>query len=212
MPLGFITTTLAIALHSFLSHEVLHGHPFRVKALNEALVFPAIGLFIPYGRFRDTHLAHHRDENLTDPYDDPESNYLDPKVWAHLNTPVQKILRFNNTLLGRILIGPLVSQITFMWSDWAMIQRSDADIRNAWIWHFVGMVPVIWWMGRVMQLPVLAYVLAAYFGLSILKIRTLFGASRSYRCPRPHGGDRKSGVLLVHISEQQFPHRASFPP
>ena len=28
------------------------------------------------------HLAHHRDAMLTDPYDDPESNYLDPAVWA----------------------------------------------------------------------------------------------------------------------------------
>ncbi len=51
-PLGFAATTLAVALHSSLSHEVLHGHPFRIKVLNEALVFPAIGVFMPYGRFR----------------------------------------------------------------------------------------------------------------------------------------------------------------
>ena len=46
-------TTLAIAQFSSLQHEVLHGHPFRNRAWNEALVFAGITLFIPYGRFRD---------------------------------------------------------------------------------------------------------------------------------------------------------------
>jgi fatty acid desaturase len=72
--------TLALNRFSSLSHEVLHGHPFRTRAWNEALVFPALGLFIPYGRFRETHLAHHHDPVLTDPYDDPESHFVDPAV------------------------------------------------------------------------------------------------------------------------------------
>jgi fatty acid desaturase len=71
-----------LAQHSSLQHEALHGHPFRNQRLNDALVFPALGLLVPYRRFRDTHLAHHHDPNLTDPYDDPESNYLDPAVDA----------------------------------------------------------------------------------------------------------------------------------
>jgi hypothetical protein len=59
----------------------LHGHPTRSAALNEALVFPALGLFVPYRSFRDTHLRHHNDANLTDPYDDPESWYLPLPEW-----------------------------------------------------------------------------------------------------------------------------------
>jgi len=70
---------LAAAMHSSLCHEALHGHPTRLKWLNEALVFAQLSLVIPYGRFHDLHLVHHTDENLTDPYDDPESNYRDPK-------------------------------------------------------------------------------------------------------------------------------------
>lgn len=84
LPLGTGLAALFIALHSSLSHEALHGHPFADRRLNAALVFPCLGLFVPYGRFRDLHLAHHRDSILTDPYDDPESNYLDPAVWAAL--------------------------------------------------------------------------------------------------------------------------------
>ena len=51
---------------------------------SEAMVFPSFLLLIPYLRFKDTHLAHHHDPALTDPYDDPESNFLDPAVWAQL--------------------------------------------------------------------------------------------------------------------------------
>lgn len=55
--LGILLTGLAIAQFSSLQHEILHGHPFRSRALNEALAFPALTLTVPYGRFRDTHLA-----------------------------------------------------------------------------------------------------------------------------------------------------------
>ncbi|WP_297341941.1 fatty acid desaturase, partial [Pseudophaeobacter sp.] len=95
------------ALHSSLTHEALHGHPFRNRLLNEALLFLPLTLFIPYGRFRDTHLAHHRDERLTDPYDDPESNFQDPEIWAQMPGWQRGVLRLNNTLLGRGLLGAL---------------------------------------------------------------------------------------------------------
>ena len=99
---------VVLAQHSSLQHEVIHGHPTRNQRLNEALVFPALGLLIPYERFRDMHLAHHYDPLLTDPHDDPESNYLDPAVWARLRRPVRALLAVNNTLLGRMLIGPFL--------------------------------------------------------------------------------------------------------
>jgi len=179
LPLAMVVTALTLALHSSLSHEALHGHPFRVKKLNEAMVFPAIGLFIPYIRFRDTHLEHHRDENLTDPYDDPETNYMDPAVWGRLSRPMQVALRFNNTLIGRLVIGPVVAQVNFMGADWRLIRGGDRAVAWAWIWHFVGVVPVILWLAYVAQMPVWAYVLSAYIGISIIKIRT-FLEHRAY--------------------------------
>ena len=188
LPLAVLVTTLTLALHSSLSHEVLHGHPFRSRLLNEALVFPAIGLFIPYIRFRDTHLDHHRDELLTDPYDDPESNYLDPAVWDHLSQPKRLILRFNNTLIGRLLIGPVVAQLGFMAADWRLIRQGQRHVAWAWVWHIVGVVPVMFWLIYVAQMPIWAYVLAAYMGISIIKIRT-FLEHRAY--------DRVTGRTVV---------------
>ncbi|MFU8883292.1 MAG: fatty acid desaturase, partial [Rhodobacterales bacterium] len=172
LPLGMVMVTLAAALHSSLSHEVLHGHPTRWRALNEALVFPALTLCIPYLRFRDTHLAHHHDAILTDPYDDPESNYLDPAVWARLPALSRGVLLFNNRLIGRLLIGPLVGQVAFMVSDWRAIRGGDRAVLAGWLWHFPALALVIGWMAAVGQMPLWAFLLASYAGLSILKIRT----------------------------------------
>ena len=103
-----IALAVTLTLQSSLSHEVLHGHPFPNRRLNEALVILPLGLFVPYARFRDLHLEHHRDADLTDPYDDPESNYLDPAVWRGLPGWKRGLFAANNTLLGRMLLGPAI--------------------------------------------------------------------------------------------------------
>ena len=171
-PLGFVVTMLAITLHSSLQHEVLHGHPFASRLANEALMFLPLGVIYPYGRFRDLHLAHHRDENLTDPYDDPESNYMDPKVWVRLSPALRVILRANNTLLGRMLIGPAVSVFALLRGDLAAIRAGDRAIRRDWLLHLAGMVPVLVWLVTVAAIPFWLFVLSCYGALSILKIRT----------------------------------------
>lgn len=172
LPLGIALTALAIAQFASLQHEVLHGHPFRSRRLNEALVFPALTLVVPYIRFRDTHLAHHHDPSLTDPYDDPESNYLDPQVWARLPAPLRLVLRANNTLAGRMAIGPVVSTGVMLRDDLAAIRRGDGAVRAAWLWHGAGVALVVAWLAMVGHMAVWAYVLAAYLAYSLLKIRT----------------------------------------
>jgi len=172
LPLAIALTGLAIAQFSSLQHEVLHGHPFRWRPLNEALVFPALTVVVPYLRFRDMHLAHHHDPSLTDPYDDPETNYLDPAVWHRLPAALRLMLRANNTLAGRVVLGPAISTALLMGQDLRAILRGDAGVLSAWVWHGLGLVPVVVWLLTVGQMPVWAYLVAVYFGLSLLKIRT----------------------------------------
>lgn len=171
-PLGVVLTVLAIAQFSSLQHEVLHGHPFRSRRLSEALVFPALTLFVPYIRFRDTHLAHHRDERLTDPYDDPESNYLDPAVWARLSLPMRALLRVNNTLAGRILLGPAISTWAFVRGDARAIRAGDRAVLAAWAWHLPGLGLVAAWLWAMPGMGWGAYLGAAYAAYGVLKIRT----------------------------------------
>ncbi|KUJ82016.1 fatty acid desaturase [Ruegeria profundi] len=162
---------LVAALHSSLTHEALHGHPFRSRWLNEALMALPLTLFIPYQRFRDLHLAHHRDETLTDPYDDPESNYLDPKVWTSLQPWQKRMLSVNNTLLGRIVLGPAIGQVMFMRDEVHGALRGDNEILRAWAIHLLGVAAVLWVVSQTLM-PIWAYLLSAYFGLGLVKIRT----------------------------------------
>ncbi|MEO1775381.1 MAG: fatty acid desaturase [Pseudomonadota bacterium] len=169
--LMILPLAVVIALHSSLQHEVLHGHPFRSRRLSEATVWLPLGLVVPYQRFRDTHLAHHRDERLTDPYDDPESNYLDPAVWNRLPGVARVLLRANNTLAGRMLIGPAIGTARLLRDDaWAFL-AGDRAVMAAWAWHLAGLIPLILWLTLV-GTPWWVMALGAYGGLSLLRIRT----------------------------------------
>ncbi|MEP2784543.1 MAG: fatty acid desaturase [Pseudoruegeria sp.] len=184
--LAGVITTLAIAQHSSLQHEIIHGHPFQNHRLNDALVFPAIGLAIPYGRFRDTHLAHHKDSNLTDPYDDPESNFLAPVQWSGLCAIRRPLFVANNTLLGRMIIGPALGQICFMKSD---VRSGDMRIVGSWLSHTLSSAIIVCSVVRYSSLPIWGYLLCAYFALSVLKIRT-------YLEHRAHDKSRARTVVI----------------
>lgn len=173
LPVGLAVLVLGpvVALHGSLTHEVVHGHPFRSQFLNAALVFPALTLSVPYARFRATHLAHHHDERLTDPYDDPESNYLDPKVWGQMTRPMQALLRFNNRLVGRLLIGPVLGQVFWMISDYRAWRSGDRAVLVGWVMHLPAAALVLWlvWLS---PLPVWAFLAGVYLGHALLRIRT----------------------------------------
>lgn len=170
--IAYPAAVLAIALHSSLQHEVLHGHPTPSQGLNAALVSLPVGLFIPYERFRDTHHAHHRDENLTDPYDDPESNFLDPAAWAALPLPLRLLLAINNTLLGRMILGPAIGLAGFLRGDLRAALDGDRAVIRAWFLHALGLAPVIAWLVAWSAIPGWTYLALAYAAMSLLKIRT----------------------------------------
>ncbi len=171
LPLALLLTALSVTLHSSLQHEVLHGHPFASRRLNEALVCLPIGLVYPYGRFRDLHLAHHRDEHLTDPYDDPETNFLCPRVWADLSPLRRRLLTANNSLFGRMVAGPAITVSAFVRDDMAAILRGDRTILRQWLLHLAGVAAIVAWLWQA-AMPGWAYAVACYAGLSVLKVRT----------------------------------------
>ncbi len=167
-----ILLAVVIALHSSLQHETLHMLEPRWPVLGYLIAAPALGLAIPYDRFRDLHLAHHINENLTDPYDDPETNYLSAEVWKTLPIVQQYILRFNNTFLGRIIIGPLVGQIYFVISEYRAIHDGDQAAIRGWIRFIPAVIVVLVWLIIFGSVSATAYFTACYLGLSILKVRT----------------------------------------
>ncbi len=193
-----------ITWHSSLQHEALHGHPFPGTLANEALVFPALGLFIPYRRFRTLHLSHHRDRNLTDPYDDPESFYLHPARWQDLAWPLQRLLRVNNSLAGRLLLGPAIALAVFWRRDSAAIARGDRRVAADWLVHFAALAPVIVLVGR-SAVPLWAYAIGAYAGMSLLMLRTFLEhqAHRRARCRTVVIEDR-GPLALLFLNNNNF--------
>lgn len=167
-----ILLAFLIALHSSISHEILHGHPTKNDYLNSIFVFPAVGIFIPFLRFKDTHLEHHKNENLTDPYDDPETNFIDPNTWKKLGYFVQFTLNLNNTLLGRMLIGPFISQYKFIKSEIEFLFNGNERVILAWIMHFFGFSVAYYFFVIFHEVGFAHWIIGAYAALSILKIRT----------------------------------------
>mgnify|MGYP001826171461 CR=1 FL=1 len=168
LPVGVVFCGIMIALHASLQHEVIHGHPFRVQWCNDLLIWPPLLLTVPYARFKTTHLAHHNDEVITDPYDDPESNYLAGDVWERLPRAAQFLLRFNNTIAGRLTVGPAIGTISFFICEWRI---RDKEVQRAWLWHLPA-VSAVGLLVAASPMPFWAYLIAAYLGMCILKLRT----------------------------------------
>ncbi|RWK00709.1 fatty acid desaturase [Mesorhizobium sp.] len=171
--LALAALALILALQSSLMHEVLHGHPTRNARINEAFVFLPIGIVWPFRRFKTIHLRHHADERLTDPLDDPESYYQ--ALWMHEEMPptMRLLLKLNNTMVGRLILGPWLSSIGFFIDDARQIAAGDKAIRNAWLLHAVGIAVAVSIVTLGFGIPLWLYILVpVWLGQSLISIRT----------------------------------------
>ncbi len=169
LPLG----AYCAGLHSSLQHEVLHGHPTRHRRLNEALVFVTPTLWLPFQRYRETHLTHHKDLHLTDPVKDPESYYLLPESWARLDGPTRLLYVFNHTLFGRMLVGPAIGIFRFWTDELEQVFKGDSGKGKAWAWFAASCAITLLWVVGVCGMPFWQYyVLIAYPGISLALVRS----------------------------------------
>lgn len=166
----------AATLHGSLRHEAIHGHPTASAPLNEALVFPALDLFFPYRRFKETHLRHHCDARLTDPYDDPESWYVAEADWTAASPAMRAALRVNATLLGRLVLGPWLAAAGLWRADLRDLRVNRARrgvILGAYARHAVGAALCLgaaWTLGGVD--PLSYALLVAWPATALLMLRS----------------------------------------
>jgi fatty acid desaturase len=162
-----------VAWHSSLQHELLHGHPTASARINHALGFPPLSLWLSYGRFRASHLRHHRDEHLTDPLDDPESAYVEPGRWQNLNPLCRALIRAQTTLLGRLVLGPAWIAGNFLLAELRGIAAGDRARMRTMIGHLCGIMLVALWVKTACDMSLWFYLLAiVYPGTSLLLIRS----------------------------------------
>ena len=172
-PLLFVGGAWVVAWHSSLQHELIHGHPTRWPAVNRALGLPPLVLFLPFDRYRALHLAHHRDHHLTDPLEDPESQYWTETDWRALHPLARVVVRCIARLAGRLVIGPIWAIGRFLYRDAGRWRRDLPGIRAAWATHLPMLALVLIWVVGVCRMNPLAYVLCFMLpGFSLLMVRS----------------------------------------
>jgi len=162
-----------VALHGSLQHEATHGFPSRDPFLNGAAVYPSLWLWLPYPVYRDAHLAHHRDERLTCPLTDPESNYVTPSMWAAMGPVHRRIRHALTTLAGRLILGPPY----VVWRAFRRVvsawEAGDSAYLAQWLWHLPAAAVVLVWVMAICRIPFWQYILLyAYPGLSLTLLRS----------------------------------------
>lgn len=151
-----------------LQHELIHGHPTRHARINAALGTAPLAIWYPYPVYRDSHLAHHHDEQLTLPGVDPESYYLPPSSQTGWRF---SLARWCNTTPGRLLLGPLLGWMATLRSAWHTADRLTA---SSWLSHFLLVAALLYgvWLAGIHPLY---YLLAiAYPALGLAMVRSFY--------------------------------------
>lgn len=143
-----------VTLWLSLQHELLHGHPTRSTLVNKLLGYAPFAVWYPYTLYRDSHLLHHRDEDLTLPGIDPESRYLNQQQWADSSRVQRSMHWLTKTVLGRFLLAaPLgISRVACVVPAARGVPCPSRAVAGAQWWVFgAGLRPVVMrrWRGFV---------------------------------------------------------------
>lgn len=156
------TTALMIPLTVLwmsLQHELLHGHPTRHLWLNKLLGYAPFAVWYPYTLYRDTHMQHHRDEDLTLPDLDPESRYLSQLTWQQTG-PVMRVLRWlDKTPPGRLLFGVPLALCSLITGESRRLLSGERQAWMMWATHGFFLILMFAFIERCSVLSSLHYLL-----------------------------------------------------
>ena len=172
-PVLLLAGAWIIAWQMNLQHEIIHGHPTPSRAVNDAIGLWPLSLWLPFSLYRTTHLRHHQDANLTDPFEDPESYYWTTAGWRDLGPFGRAVAQAQSTLLGRIVLGPAWMIGRFLTDLARDVWRGKEGVRAVVAWHLVTCVPVLIWVIGVCGMPVWVYLACfIYPGMSLAMVRS----------------------------------------
>ncbi len=161
------------AFHGSLQHETVHGHPTHWRWVNEVLVSLPLGFIFPYRRYRDLHLRHHNDANLTDPFEDPESYFWPLSHYRRMRPFMRKLFEINNTFAGRLMVGPALTIIGFGRTEIVRLWHGEKGVRLAWTLHLAGVLALLVLVIQLFAMPVWVYfVFVVYPAASLTSMRS----------------------------------------
>lgn len=174
--LGLLPATVLLiwftAWYMSLQHELIHGHPTRFPRLNQLFGTLPLAVWYPYGLYRDSHLAHHRNDCLTVPVDDPESYYFTEQTWARFTPWQKRIIHARNTFLGRLLLAPLLDIVQTLGSAVAAFRELRLRAMLMWLVHGALLAGLVVWMRHVGFSPVWFVLAVSYPALALTKVRS----------------------------------------
>jgi fatty acid desaturase len=95
---------------------------------------------------------------------------------------LQALLVLNNTLAGRIVLGPLLGAAGFLRDEVRLLASGRRDVRIAWVLHLAGLLPVLA-LVHAFGIPLWLYAVGvAWPALSLISIRT-FAEHRWHDAP-----------------------------
>lgn len=182
--------------HLSLQHELLHGHPTRCARLNKLLGWPPLSVWYPYTLYRESHLAHHRDEALTVPGIDPETNYVDANEWIHLPRWRRALWLARKTLIGRIVVGPPTSIAAMLGQEASAFVRGDLRHLPMWLAHVAGVALLLGWVQRYAGIPWWHYlVFIGWPALGLAMVRSLY-EHRAAADPKARIAINEAGLVM----------------
>lgn len=177
--LGTVPATLLMiwwcAWYMSLQHELIHGHPTRWPWINRQFGYLPLAVWYPYEIYRESHLRHHDDFNLTMPALDAESTYVSPAEWSAMSRARRALHWLNKTFWGRIAVGPALA-IAGTWGDAVRrIAHGDWSDAGVWLRHLLMLAGLLWWVQAAFGVSALWYVLAiSYPAQSLAMIRSYY--------------------------------------
>jgi fatty acid desaturase len=167
--------SIVLAWYGSLQHETIHGHPTPYRRLNTLIACIPLSLWIPYARYRATHLRHHSHQglHLTEVDYDPESFYLPRGALATVGRLRRVVHEANRTLCGRIILGPVVSVLMFWAREARAIRSGDRHRLFIWMRHLLGVSAVLAWVVVICHVPLSVYLaLIVYPSMALTHVRS----------------------------------------
>lgn len=185
-----------VCLHGSLQHEAVHGRPTGNRVLEALLVFPSLWLWLPFTHYRETHIRHHRNAYLTNPLEDPESNYVTAEQWARMGPLERAVRRSLRTLAGRLILVPPLAVWQVVATDLPLALKGDRRVLGHWLPQIPSVALVLWWVMGVCGIPFWEYVLLfAYPGLSLTVLRS-FAEHRPAEAAEERSAIVEAGLLM----------------
>ena len=201
------------AWYMSLQHELIHGHPTRFKRLNQLFGTAPLAVWYPYGLYRDTHIAHHIDENITHPHLDPEAYYLSSQAYQNLPSVLQAFMDFHNTFFGRLVFGPAVAIVQTFWGMLKSFYQLDIAAITMWLIHFGLLAILLHFLNQHGINPFYFVGVIAYPALSLTMVRS-FNEHRAEHAPEARSVINEAGWfwrllflnLNYHVLHHDLPH------